>query len=70
MKANRFVEAGALMRELVEQLWREHDVPVMTACTELPLGYDASGLPAERSVSSIGALVDATVKQLYDEVGE
>ena len=70
VKANKFVEAGAMMRELVEELWREHDVPVMTACTELPLGYDASGLPQERSVSSIGALVDATVKQLYDEVEE
>ena len=70
VKANKFIEAGAVMRELVEELWREQDVPVMTACTELPLGYDASGLPAERSVSSIGALVDATVKLLYDEVEE
>lgn len=70
VKANKFIEAGAVMRQLVEELWREQDVPVMTACTELPLGYDASGLPAERSVSSIGALVDATVKLLYDEVEE
>ena len=44
------------MKELVEKLWAERDIPVMTACTELPLGYDASGLPQERSVSSIGAL--------------
>ena len=57
------------VKEMIK-IAHEHDVPVMTACTELPLGYDASGLPAERSVSSIGALVDATVKQLYDEVGE
>ena len=70
VKANKLAEAGALMRQLVEELRREHDVPVMAACTELPLGYDASGLPQERSVSSIGALVDATVKMLYDEVEE
>ena len=70
VKANKFIEAGAVMRQLVEELWCEQDVPVMTACTELPLGYDASGLPAERSVSSIGALVDATVKLLYNEVEE
>ncbi|MDY4919970.1 MAG: amino acid racemase [Phascolarctobacterium sp.] len=70
VKANRLAEAGALCRELVEELWQEHDVPVMTACTELPLGYDASGLPQERSVSSIGALVEATVKKLYDVVEE
>ena len=35
---------------------------------ELPLGYDASGLPQERSVSSIGALADACVRALYEEV--
>ncbi len=70
VKANRMAEAGALMRKLVEALWRERDVPVMTACTELPLGYDASGLPQERSVSSIGALADAVVKALYDEAEE
>lgn len=70
VKANKFAEAGAVTRQLVEELWREHDVPVMTACTELPLGYDASGLPQERSVSSIGALADAVVKELYDKVDE
>lgn len=70
VKANRLAEAGAVMRALVEKLWRERDLPVMTACTELPLGYDASGLPQERSVSSIGALADAVVKELYDEVEE
>lgn len=68
VKANQLAEAGRLMRNLVEELWREHDVPVMTACTELPLGYDASGLPQERSVSSLGALAAATVKKLYEEV--
>ena len=46
----------------------ELDLPVMTACTELPLGYAASGLPLDREVSSIGALVDACIRMLYDEV--
>lgn len=68
VKANKLAEAGALMKELVEELWAERDLPVMTACTELPLGYDASGLPQERSVSSIGALVSATVSKLYDPI--
>lgn len=67
VKANNLYEAGTLMRQLTDSLWREIDVPVMTACTELPLGYDASGLPQERNVSSISALADATVKALYDE---
>jgi aspartate racemase len=35
------------------------------ACTELPLAYDASGLPADRAVSSLEALSDACVRALY-----
>lgn len=70
VKAGNFEEAGKLTKELVEELWREKDIPVMTACTELPLGYAASGLPLEKEVSSIGALVNACVKRLYDEVKE
>lgn len=66
VKANQLTAAGCQTKKLVEALWREKDLPVMTACTELPLGYDASGLPRERSVSSIGALADAVVKKLYD----
>lgn len=67
VKANKLADAGAVTKALVEELWQERDLPVMTACTELPLGYDASGLPQERAVSSIGALADACVKKLYVE---
>lgn len=67
VKANDLAAAGQICRELAEELWAERDLPVMTACTELPLGYDASGLPQERSVSSIGALADACVCALYEE---
>lgn len=67
IKANNYPEAGKVLRGMVEELWAERDLPVMTACTELPLAYDASGLPQEKAVSSIGALVDATVKVLYEE---
>ena len=57
-----------MTKALVEELWRERDLSVMTACTELPLGYAAAGLPLDREVSSIGALVDACIRMLYDEV--
>ncbi|MDY6029525.1 MAG: amino acid racemase [Acidaminococcaceae bacterium] len=70
VKANMLQEAGSMTKNLVEELWRERDLPVMTACTELPLGYDASGLPQEKAVSSIGALADAVVLALYDEIKE
>ena len=64
VKAGKIFEAGCIMNDLVEELWTEHDILIMTACTELPLGYDASGLPQERNVSSINALVAACVEAL------
>lgn len=66
VKANDLAEAGRLTRECCEDCWRERDMLVLTACTELPLGYDASGLPAEKSVSSIYALAAACVRELYN----
>ena len=66
VKANRMAAAGSLVKEVVEELWQERELLVMTACTEIPLGYDASGLPQEKSVSSLGALAAACVDALYD----
>lgn len=65
VKAAKMEEAGALMRNVVEGLWKEKNILVATACTELPLAYDASGLPAERNVSSLAALSDACLEYLY-----
>lgn len=67
VKANNFVQAGAIVREIVLELWQEKDLPVMTACTEIPLGYDASGLPKEKSVSSLEALAEACLAKLYEK---
>ena len=68
VKAGELDRAGDVTKALVEELWRERDLPVMTACTELPLGYAASGLPLDSEGSSFGALVDACIRMLYDEV--
>ena len=68
VKAAQFDKAGKLVKEVVEELWAERDLPVMTACTEIPLGYDASGLPQDKAVSSLGALSDAVLKVLYKEI--
>lgn len=65
VKAAKMEEAGSVMREVVEGLWKERDILVATACTELPLAYDASGLSAERNVSSLAALSDACLEYLY-----
>lgn len=65
VKAGKLPESGACLRKVVEKLWRQEDIGVTTACTELPLAYDASGLPPEKSVSSLGALSDACLRAVY-----
>lgn len=66
VKAGDLKMAGELMREVVQELWGERDVPVTMGCTELPLAYEASGLPLERQVSSLKALSDACIRVLYE----
>ena len=66
VKAGRIAEAAGLIRGVAEELWRERDMPIATACTELPLAYAAAGLPAEREVSSLRALCDACLDVLYE----
>ena len=67
VKAGNMKEAGLLLRGVAEELWRERDLPIATACTELPLAYEASGLPLDRQVSSIQALSDACLALLYEK---
>ena len=65
VKSGRKDEGGQLLRGAVKELWRERDLPVCAACTELPLAYDASGLPQEKTVSSLGALCEACLRRIY-----
>ena len=65
VKAGDMKTAGEVMRDVVGELWRERDVPVTMGCTELPLAYEASGLPLERQVSSLKALSDKCISVLY-----
>ncbi|HPE65637.1 MAG TPA: aspartate/glutamate racemase family protein, partial [Synergistales bacterium] len=65
VKSGKKDEGGLLLKGVVEGLWRERDLPVCAACTELPLAYDASGLPQERTVSSLGALCGACLRRIY-----
>jgi aspartate racemase len=65
VKAGQLAESGECMREIAARLWDIEDMDIATACTELPLAYDASGLAQERSVSSLGALADACLNQIY-----
>ncbi|MDR0826443.1 MAG: amino acid racemase [Desulfovibrio sp.] len=68
VKAGAVKESGTLMRSIAEGLWKEKNLAVATACTELPLAYAASGLPAEKNVSSLTALADACLAVLYADI--
>ncbi|MDR1732904.1 MAG: amino acid racemase [Synergistaceae bacterium] len=65
VKAGKMSEAGRVLREVIEELRRERDTLIVTACTELPLAYAASGLPREKEVSSLQALSDACLRRLF-----
>ncbi|WP_214410525.1 aspartate/glutamate racemase family protein [Sphaerisporangium fuscum] len=65
VKAGRGDDAAALFGRVVRALWRREHVPVVAACTELPLAYEAAGLPREMTVSSLDALAAACVDRLY-----
>ncbi|MEU2874993.1 amino acid racemase [Streptomyces sp. NPDC007070] len=68
VKAGRVDEAGALLRASAGRMWRQHDLPLLTACTELPIAYTAGGLPEERAVSSLAALAAACTDRLLAPV--
>jgi len=64
VKAGDMKTAGQEMEEAVHALWEIEELPVITACTELPLAYDASALPPEKNVSSLNALADACIAKI------
>lgn len=66
VKAGDMKTAGEKMEEAVKALWKIEDIPVMTACTELPLAYDASPLPPEKNISSLDALADACIEAIRE----
>ncbi|MFI6206343.1 aspartate/glutamate racemase family protein [Streptomyces sp. NPDC051041] len=65
VKAGRADAASDLFRQAVESLWRRRSLPVLAACTELPLAHRHAALPAESMVSSLGALSRACVAALF-----
>jgi len=67
VKGNRLEEAGKSFRSLAEALWERSDVPILTACTETPLAYQAAGLPREMTVSSLEALARGALRELRNQ---
>ena len=65
VKAGRQQEAAARYRTVIEALWEIERLPVVGACTELPVAYQLTGLPQELAVSSLEALADGCIRELY-----
>ena len=65
VKAGKVSEAGKLYKQICEHLWSEDELPIIGACTDLPIAYMESHLPANLFVSSLDALADACIRELY-----
>lgn len=69
VKAGDLAGAGRTYHVILDELLAQRRLPALTACTELPLAFEASGLPQERSISSITALARATVRAAQEWSG-
>lgn len=67
VKGGNLPLAGKIMVHVVESLRSIKDLPVIGACTELPLAYDASGLPSNGIISSLKALSKKCITVLYSD---
>ena len=65
VKAGKQAEAGVQYKAVIEQLWAVEKLPVVAACTELPVAYQQTGLPPELCISSLEALADGCIRELY-----
>lgn len=67
VKKGDMTSAAQKMETAVHKLWKIEKLPIVTACTELPLAYDASTLPPEQNISSLDALADACIAKILEE---
>ena len=65
VKAGKHKEAGEKFRAIVEKLWEIEKLPIVGACTEIPICYANTGLDPEMGISSLEALADGCIRELY-----
>jgi len=65
VKAGKHAEAGKRFRSVCERLWEIEKAPIVGACTEIPIAYQHSGLPEEMGISSLEALANGCIRELY-----
>ena len=66
VKSGKMEDAARAIERVAAKLWEIEDLPIVTACTELPLAYDASDVPKDKNISSLDALADACIKALTE----
>lgn len=65
VKAGNYKEAGEKFRAIIEKLWEIEKLPVVGACTEIPIAYANTGLDPKMGISSLEALADGCIRELY-----
>lgn len=65
VKSNRLDESGVMLNKCILRLRKNRDVPIVAACTELPLAYGASGLDPTGMVSSLESLALGCLERIY-----
>ena len=65
VKQGKQSEAGCCFAPIITELWAEKKLPVIGACTEIPISYRNGGLPEDMLISSLDALAEAAIKELY-----
>lgn len=63
VKTNRVAEAKEWMRAVLQSLWNQSSLPIVAACTEVPLAYPNES-PPQRMVSSLEALAIRCLREL------
>ena len=67
VKAGKNKEAGEKFRVIIEKLWAIEKLPVVGACTEIPIAYANTGLDPQMGISSLEALADGCIRELYQK---
>jgi aspartate racemase len=70
VKANHTQEAARQLRVALQRLRGEKNLPIVAACTEIPLAYTSADLPPGEMVSSLEALALSCLRELYAQVHE
>ena len=65
VKAGKHKEAGEKFRGIVEQLWAIEKLPIVGACTEIPIAYANTGLDKAMGISCLEALAEGCIRELY-----